>query len=342
MPLFGGNKKKPEMPTRPPEPRPRLNLIEPRIERINWLGLKVADVTGEALFLEEKLNLKFLNEGNSASGHHVLYDCGTLQLELVEGGQTWASRSKPRLGSPDIPLIGSFTVDKIEEVVNRFSEAEILSTQVFDQGWVASLLFFDLERNLWQVSEIRNEPAIGFSDLRRIGAVWLAAEDLEAQITFYKDVLGLPLSDKDDRPRPITEQAEHQQADAELAEGANLEFEPEPAADNFSPPSPTEACDEIVTLKEGTSVTFFNSGARLALTGGGHRLEGGKERQWGRDTSFMLGFQTNDLNGMAERLRQAGVRIQGPDYLNRYSTLHRNRAAIRFTDPEGNTWQITQ
>ncbi len=332
MALFGGQKKKAETIVRPaPDFQPKLKAVTPSIERVNWLGLKVADVVGVSLFLEEKLGLKFLDEGNSAAGHHVLYDCETLQLELVEGGQTWATRAKPRLGHPDVPLVASFAVDKVQQIAEQLHEAEILTTQVFDQGWVASFLFFDIERNLWQVSETRNEPAVGRDTLRRIGAVWLAAEDLPAQVAFYRDVLGLPLSDLGNRPRPITEYAEREQATTE----ADLsEFE-QNTADVQAENQPESTSTEI---HEGA--TFFEQGARLVLSSGGHRLEGGHERQWGRDTSFMPGFQTNDLKGMAEKLRQAGVKLAAPDRTSR--SLSRHRSFIRFTDPEGNICQISE
>lgn len=348
MPLFGGNKKKQETFSRPERPvvRPEFRAVEPRIERINWLGLKVFDSLDEALFLEEKLHLKFLNEGNSTAGHHILFDCETLQLELVGGGPTWASRAKPRQGSPDVPLVASFVVDNLEEIARQLAEDEVLATRIFDQGWVASLLFFDVERNLWQISEIRNEPAVNLNYLRRIGAVWLAAEDLLSQVAFYRDVLGLPLSDLGNRPRPITENAErHQQSEEpEPPEETVVEQAvPETMADatdstgEEAKPYPDCPAKEI---REGA--TFFESGARLVLTEGGHRLENGGEKQWGHDSPFMLGFQTNDLAGMAEKLRQAGVRLSDPQAFRRSASYNHPTRSFRFTDPEGNVWQISE
>lgn len=344
MPLFGGNKKKEET-LIPPKPIPRAMSAssEPVIERIGWLGLKVYDVVGEALFLEEKLGLKHFGEGNSAAGHHVRFDCETLCLELVEGGKTWVSRAKPHHGSPDVPLIASFAVDNIAQISQQLHDAKVLTTQIYEQGWVASLLFFDIERNLWQISERRNEPAVGHQDLRRIGALWLAVEDLPAQIAFYRDVLGLPLSDLGNRPRPITEygQCQRQEEDRLPVEaggeaGIELDF-------SKDEPLPEPVFSADTSLDEpGNGATFFDEGVRLALTPGGHRPQTGHEKQWGLDTSFMLGFQTNNLSGMAEKLKQAGVRVSQPFRFIHSAATNRAQQAIRFTDPEGNVWQIIE
>ncbi len=349
MALFSRNRKKEETLTRPKNSQGRISVPsnEPHLQRIGWLGLKVSDVVGEALFLEEKLHLQARTEGNGTGGHQVTYDCDTLQLELAEGGQTWATRARPRKGNPDISLIASFAVDHIEQISQQLAEAEIATTQIYEQGWAASFLFFDPERTLWQVSETRNAPAVGFSELKRIGALWLAVEDLPEQIKFYRDVLNLPLSDVNNRARPITEAAEHQQSEedekGELAEGVESEFEIDRSV---LAPHPVFSADaDSDTASFGDSVTFFDEGARLVLTTGGHRVEGRAEKQWGIDTAFMIGFQTNNLAGYHEKLKQAGVKTQGPfragfnSNPNSYNN-QRPGQAIRFTDPEGNVWQI--
>jgi catechol 2,3-dioxygenase-like lactoylglutathione lyase family enzyme len=342
MAFFSRDKKKNETLTRGPSQPTLLKTQEPGIERIGWLGMRVSDVLGEALFLEEKLHLKALVEGNSAAGHHVSYDCQTLRLELVEGGQAWATRAKPRKGSPDISLIPSFAVDQIEQVSQQLNEAEVMITQIYEQGWVASFLFLDVERQLWQVSETRNEPAVGTTELRRIGAVWLAVEDIYKQVPFYRDVLGLPLADLNNRARPITQAAERSQAEEdEIAEhggGVEPEFQ---TVDTSPLPRPVFSADADTTDNNlSDAVTFFDTGARLVLTTGGHRVEGRKEKQWGIDTPFMLGFQTNNLSAFVQRLQQAGVKVQGPFRFNADLAPNRLQQAIRFTDPEGNTWQI--
>ena len=188
----------------------------PRILRLGWLGLKVADLMTETVFVERTLALKYLDEGNSNDGHHVRYDCG-LELELVTGGTTWATRPKPRRGQPDLPLVPSFQVDDIAAVATRLNEQEVLLTQVFEQGWAANFLFFDPERNLWQVSQTRNEPATHTDGTLRLATLWLSVEDLPAQIAFYRDVIGLPLVDEDTRPRPITLEAERERQTNPLA-----------------------------------------------------------------------------------------------------------------------------
>lgn len=311
----------------------------PTVTRLGWLGLKTADLMAETTFIERTLGLKYLDEGNSADAHHVRYDCG-LELELVSGGTAWATRPRPRRGQPDLPFIPSFAVDNIAQVASKLSEQDVLLTQVFEQGWAASFLFFDPDRNLWQVSETRNEPAAQVDRPVRLASLWLAVEDLAAQIEFYQHVLGLPLVDEDTRPRPITENAERELRDEPPAEG-----EPSPLPElpqvRFDP-NGLELPDHAAS-----GAVFFNQGVRLALTSGGQRLEDGAERVWGRDTAFLPGLQTNDLTGYATRLRQAGLEITGPFpyYHNQANRDPRQSApsqAIRFTDPEGHRWQVFQ
>ena len=349
MAIFGGKKKKPETLVRSKDEPALTNpsgvqTSAPIIERINWLGLKVADVVGETLFFEEKLHLKAVSEGNTAAGHRVIFDCETLLLELSEGGQTWATRPKPRKGSPDVPLIVSFAVDHIEALAQQLNEAEVLTTQVFDQGWVASLLFLDAERNLWQASETRNEPAVKMASLRKIGAVWLGVEDLPGQVAFYRDVLGLPLTDLGNRPRPITEMAEQQQAEEAKVAETEADLPESEAAPEIVTPLPQPVYNAEVGNSEeiGSGATFFDEGARLVLTEGGHKLENGFEKQWGRDTPLMLGFKANNLSGLIEKLREQEVTLQGPFQVARLSNASRQKQAIRFTDPEGNVWQVTE
>ncbi len=341
MALFGSK-------TRPPvlngagrgkEQPKKAELQEPRILRVAWLGLKVADVVAEALFMERTLGLKHLDEGNSAAGHHIRYDCGTLELELVSGGTVWATRPKPRLSQPDVPLIPSFKVDNITHLAEQLNSREVPLTQIYEQGWGASFLFFDVERNLWQVSETRTEPAATTEQAGQIGALWLAAEDFPAQLAFYRDVIGLPLVSQPTMPRPITLEAElyQQENPPDLTptspdEGPALE-----------PGATVATMDEAVTL----GAVFFNDGARLALSPGGKRLEDGAERVWGRDTAFLPGFQTNNLAGLVARLSAAGVKIDGPFPYYRTPSARpnprqtpTNSTAIRFTDPEGNVWQV--
>src|ERR1700694_1527322 len=114
--------------------------VEPAILRLGWLGVKVADLMAESVFLERVVGLKYLDEGNSSGGHHVRYDCG-LELELVNGGTTWATRPKPRLSQPDLPVIPDFHLDNIQKLASRLHEQDVLLTQLFEQGWAASFLF---------------------------------------------------------------------------------------------------------------------------------------------------------------------------------------------------------
>jgi catechol 2,3-dioxygenase-like lactoylglutathione lyase family enzyme len=312
-------------------PNPKTGLEEPRVLGITWLGLKAADVMAEAAFMERTLGLKHLEEGNSLSGHHIRYDCGPLELELVSGGTVWASRPKPRQGQPDVPLIPSFQVDNIKHLAAQLNEREVLMTRLFEQGWAASFFFFDAERNIWQASETRTEPAVATEEAARIGALWLAAEDFPAQVAFYRDVLGLPLVAQPDNPAPITLEAELYQQENPLI---TLDNPPVEDAAGVQPetPRPLEA-------------VFFAQGVRLALSPGGRRLENGAERVWGQDTAFLPGFQTNNLPGLVARLQAAGVKTSSP--FPHYRTPSRldprqpqTTQAIRFSDPEGNPWQV--
>ncbi len=307
----------------------KATATEPAILRLGWLGVKVADVMAESAFLEGVLGLKYRDEGNSAHGHHVRYDCG-LELELVGGGTTWATRPKPRLGQPDLPLIPDFHLDNIQSLASRFHEQDIMLTQLFEQGWAASFLFFDPERNLWQASETRTEPASNTETTSRLGTLWLSVEDLPAAISFYRDVLGLPLVDEAVRPRPITLEAEQYQAENPVEFGPALDQSPVLEISN-PPPS--------------AGAVFFNEGVRLALSPGGLRLENAAERVWGQDTAFLPGFQTNNLSGFSNRLRAAQVKITGPfPYYHSQSNRNPHQSqptqAIRFIDPEGHRWQV--
>jgi hypothetical protein len=74
-------------------------------------------------------------------------------------------------------------------------------------------------------------------------------------------------------------------------------------------------------------------------------LENGAERVWGQDTAFLPGFQTNNLPGLVARLQAAGVKTSSP--FPHYRTPSRldprqpqTTQAIRFSDPEGNPWQV--
>jgi catechol 2,3-dioxygenase-like lactoylglutathione lyase family enzyme len=289
------------------------NATPPHIVRLSWLGLKVADITGQAIFFEESLGIRSISEGTARDGHHVLYELGSLHLELYEGGATWATQPKPRNGTPDIALVPGFLVDDIQSVAMELRDKEVKMTQIYEQGWVSSFLFTDPERVLWEVSQINNQPKTGTSKLANLGVLWLAAEDLEAQTAFYRDVIGLPLLDLDNRPRPLTEHAAQQQAETEPISG--------------EPP---------VSLDKPRSAVFFPQGTRLAITGGGKTLEDRAERVWGKDTHFMGGFQAHRAQDFAEKLKSAGVKVDGTFY-----NEANGRVSFRFTDPEGNVWKVT-
>ncbi len=198
MPFFGRKKEEQAKPT------PPLLRASPRIERVVWLGLKVADLLGESVFLEETLQLRFADEGNSGIGHHIRYNCGPVELELIDGGMTWVSRPRPKNGSPDIPLIASFTIDQIAPLVEELSEKEVPITQLFDQDWAASALFFDPERNIWQIEQLRTAPPVGSNRLEHIGTIWLECQDFERQVAFYRDILQMPLVASGGGRRPVT------------------------------------------------------------------------------------------------------------------------------------------
>ncbi len=346
MPLFG-SKASSKTATRPFAGSAKKPGLEPRILRLAWLGLKAVDIVEESTFIERTLRLQFLDEGNSTTGHHVRYNCGSIELELVTGGTVWATRPKPRRGQPDVPLIASFSVDNIISLSERLNESEVPRTQTFEQGWVASFLFLDPERNLWQVSESRVEPASQTEEASVIGSLWLSVEDYPAQLIFYRDTLGLPLVDEGPHVRPITLEAERFQAENPL-ERVIL-----PASPNDPSVSPNLAEGAEVEAESGSlsdgnpgsGAVFFAEGVRLALSPGGKRLEGGAERVWGRDTAFLPGFQTNNLNGLVERLRAAGVRTTEPFPFARTLDTRElrsftTRRAVRFSDPEGHVWQV--
>jgi catechol 2,3-dioxygenase-like lactoylglutathione lyase family enzyme len=288
---------------------------EPFILGINWLGVKTNDVVRMAIFMEEVLGLPFIESGNSMAGHHVLYNCRNIRVELLEGGVTWAQHSKPRQGAPDIPLIPSFLVDEIKPIYGMLQEKEIPSTQLFDEGWVSSMLFFDPERNLWQITAVRNQPPVGTNQLDNLGVVWLAAEDLEAQVSFYRDVLGLPISENGGGARPLSG---HTTPITETSEETLTEPESETAAG------------------VGMGVVFFDKGTRLAISPGGVRIPEGAARLWGKDTAFQIGFKGQNVKALAEKLSAKGVKI---------SSVGQNTAFghwFNFTDPEGNQWRITE
>jgi catechol 2,3-dioxygenase-like lactoylglutathione lyase family enzyme len=145
--------------------------------------------------------------------------------------------------------------------------------------------------------------------------LWLAAEDLEAQVSFYRDVLGLPLSEKGGGQRPLSG---HTIPVEEIAEQAPPEAETE------------------TPVGYGMGAVFFDEGTRLAISPGGLRLPDGITRVWGKDTAFQIGFKAQNVKLMAEKLSASGVKI---------SSLGQNTAFgnwFNFTDPEGNQWRITE
>ena len=299
----------------------------PRLLGLGWLGLKAADTVAEARFLENVLKLKFLDETNSSNGHVVRYRAGLLDLELVEGGTTWATRPKPRHGQPDVSLVPSLQFNDLNEFINVLKEHDVPETRVFEQGWGASVLFFDAERNLWQANEIRVEPAVAKENQPGIGALWLSVEDFAAQTAFYRDVLGLEEINEGKYVPPITEAAERYNAQNPVIL---------PATSSLQTQTPAAT---------PTGMVFRAGAIRLALSPGGQRLEDGRERVWGKDTAFLPGFQTNDLKGFTRRLHEAGVNTTGPYpffYVNFAPRGPQRRAgsALRFFDPEGHPLQV--
>lgn len=300
----------------------------PRLLNLGWLGLKAADTVAEARFLEKILKLKFLDEITSADGHTVRYRAGQLQLELIEGGATWATRPKPRRGQPDISLIPSLQFNNLDGFVNNLKEHEVPGTRIFEQGWGASVLFFDPERNLWQADEIRVEPAVTLENLPGIGALWLSVEDFAAQVAFYRDILGLEEINEGNYHPPITEAAERYNAQNPVINPAT---------------STTEPGGSQTALPTGA--VFQAGDIRLALSPGGQRLEDNRERVWGQDTAFLPGFQTNNLTGFSRRLNEAGIQTTGPYpffYVNPTPRGPQRRpgTALRFFDPEGHPLQV--
>jgi catechol 2,3-dioxygenase-like lactoylglutathione lyase family enzyme len=301
----------------------------PRLLRLGWLGLKVADVVAESLFLEKTLNLKFTDEGKSTAGHHVRYSCGGLELELVSGGSTWATRSKPRHGQPDVSVVPNLQFNDLEQFAASLKDQEIPQTRPFEQGWGTSLLFLDPERNIWQANEIRVEPALPGGTGPVISALWLSVEDFAAQVSFYQEVLGLKLINRGDYSPPITERAERYQQANPLIQPAG------------SPPG----VDGLTWPPAANGAVFQAGEMKLALSPGGQILESGQERVWGKDTAFLPGFQTTSLSGFAGRLREAGIKTTGPHpffYVNTDPKGPRWQAgsALRFYDPEGHPLQI--
>lgn len=233
MPLFGKKNKDEALQTRVNS----LNKSEAAVERLVWLGLKVADLMGESIFLEETLQLRFASEGNSGVGHHIRYNCGGIELELVEGGMTWASRPKPKNNTPDMPLVVSFVTDDVQAALERLKEREVPVTQIFDQERTASFLFTDPERNLWQAEEIRNAPLVGTKEIQQIGTIWLECEDLGRQIGFYRDLLRLPLVSLGGGVRPITSFTELLRLHPEAVDNSNV-LPTERVTDQYATPKP--------------------------------------------------------------------------------------------------------
>ncbi len=301
----------------------------PGLLRLGWLGLKVADVVNESRFLENTLKLRFLDESNSPDGHHVHYNSGSLTLELVSGGATWATRSRPRHGQPDISLVPNLHYNDLNYFAAGLKDQEVPHTRLFEQGWGASLFFLDPERNIWQANEIRVEPALAAENIPHIAALWLSVEDFPAQLNFYRDVLGLKLVNQGDYSPPITEASEHYQQQNPV----------------ILPATPRPASPTVPSISTGA---VFSAGeVKLALSPGGQRLEEGKERVWGIDTAFLPGFQTNNLTGFAKKLSDAGIKTSGPyPFYYVYTTATGPRwqagSALRFFDLEGHPLQVYQ
>jgi catechol 2,3-dioxygenase-like lactoylglutathione lyase family enzyme len=304
-----------------------LSSNSPHLLRLGWLGLKVADVLAEALFLENILKLKFVDEGNTASGHRVRYNCGGVELELVGGGATWATRSKPRRGQPDVSLVPSLLFNDLNRFEAGLKEQDVLVTRPFEQGWGASLFFLDPERNIWQANEIRVEPALPAGTGPIISALWLSVENFPAQVNFYREVLGLELLNQGHNSPPITETAEQfHQANPVILPASPLDCalnQPEPA----------------------TGAVFAAGELKLALSPGGKPLEGKQERTWGVDTAWLPGFQTNNLREFARKLADAGIKTNGPNTFHYINTTPKGPrwqagSALRFCDPEGHPLQV--
>lgn len=301
----------------------------PHLLRLGWLGLKVADIVAESLFLENVLKLKFTDEGNSTVGHHVRYNCGGLELELVSGGATWATRSKPRRGQPDVSLVPSLQYNELEQFAAHLKEQEVPQTRPFEQGWGVSLFFLDPERNIWQANEIRVEPALPTGTRPVVSALWLSVEDFSALLNFYREVLGLELVNRGDYSPPITEKAEcYQQANPVIL-----------------PATPAARLDKLIQPPAATGAVFAVGELKLALAPGGQKLDDGQPRVWGKDTAFLPGFQTNNLSGFARRLEAAGVKTSGPFPFNYARPTPQGPrwqagSALRFDDPEGHPLQV--
>lgn len=304
-----------------------VNANTPRLLRLGWLGLKAADTIAEARFLENILKLKFVDETNSGEGHFIRYNSGSLDLELVGGGATWATRGKPRHGQPDISLVPSLKYNDLDKFETNLRDREVPHTRPYEQGWGASLFFFDPERNLWQANQTRVEPDVPAGHQPCIAALWLSVEDFAAQEIFYRDVLGLELVNEGEYLPPITEAAEHYQ-------------QTHPVSD----PAPTGL---DLTPTHATGAVFEAGEVKFALSPGGQRLENSRERVWGVDTAFLPGFQTNDLDGFSRRLAGHGVKTTGPYPYYHISLTPRGPqwragSALRFCDPEGHPIQVYQ
>ncbi len=328
MAIFG-NKPATSQIGKPARQAANFSANSPQLLRLGWLGLKVADVVAESLFLEKTLKFQFTDEGKSNAGHHVRYNCGGLELELVSGGSTWATRSKPRHGQPDVSVVPNLQFNDLEQFAASLKDHEIAQTRPFEQGWGTSLFFLDPERNIWQANEIRVEPALPAGTEPVISALWLSVEDFTAQVNFYRETLGLKLINRGDYSPPITERAERYQQANPLIQPART---PPEAAHLIRPPAANGAVFQAGEIK-------------LALSPGGQKLEGGQERVWGKDTAFLPGFQTTSLSGFARRLDQAGIKTSGPYpffYVNSNSQGPRWQAgsALRFFDPEGHPLQV--
>lgn len=276
MPLFGKKKSQEEKPiSRNGLARKKtvgsFAKSEPYVERLVWLGLKAADVMVESIFLENNLQLAFSDEGNSSAGHHIRYNCGAIELELVEGGATWASRPKPKNGTPEMPLVASFELDNIASMIEILNQKEVPATQLFDQGWTVSALFLDPEHNIWQVEEIRTLPPAGTTQIGKIGSIWLECQDLEQQVTFYRDVLRLPLISEGGGKRPITAQTEYYRRQPEQNRPALTASQPPPTPveATVTTNSPEEATQTEVSTAADNSQTVHSNSTQDSVAGTG-------------------------------------------------------------------------